>query len=154
MPLPTTGPISFSAVAAEIGRAVGSAISLGETAVRNLAGIASGPISLSQLYGKSALSFLPEGGSSFSSPVFLSDTGVGGYPAQIIISCNQPAVWNHTRNGAFGTASVASGSSANSITFSLSNTGFTIRTTTWNVSATVAGVTRYWSVNLVAEGLV
>ena len=153
MPLPTTGPISLSAVAAEIGRAAGTAIALGEAAVRNLAGVATGAISLSQLYGKSALSFSPEGGASFTSPAYLSDTGVGGATAEVTISCNQSAVWSHTRSGVYGAASVASGSSATSITFALANTGYTIRESTWNVSATVGGVTRYWQVTLTAEGL-
>lgn len=53
MTLPSSGAISLSAVNVELGRASTAAISLGETAVRNLAGIASGAISLSNLYGKS-----------------------------------------------------------------------------------------------------
>lgn len=54
MTLPTTGSISLSAVNAELGRASAAAISLGETAVRNLAGIATGAISLGNLRGKSS----------------------------------------------------------------------------------------------------
>jgi hypothetical protein len=53
MTLPTTGAISLGAVAAELGRAAGTLTSLGEASVRSLAGVASGAISLSNLYGKS-----------------------------------------------------------------------------------------------------
>lgn len=153
MPLPTTGAISLSAVAAEIGRAVGTAISLGETAVRNLAGVATGAISLSQLYGKSSVSFSPAGGTSSGTAVYLSDWWAGGGSAQVTIFCSQSAVWTHSRSGSFGSASVASGGSGTSITFSLSNNGYTIRETTWYVSGSVGGITQYWTVNLVNEGL-
>lgn len=54
MTLTASGPIALSAVNVELGRASTAAISLGETAVRNLAGKATGAISLGNLYGKSA----------------------------------------------------------------------------------------------------
>lgn len=52
MTLQSTGAISLGNVATELGRAAGTTTSLGEAAVRNLAGVASGPISMSSLYGK------------------------------------------------------------------------------------------------------
>lgn len=54
MPLPTTGPLSLSQVNTELGRPTTATISLGEAAVRNLAGVPSGPIGKASLRGKSA----------------------------------------------------------------------------------------------------
>lgn len=67
MTLQSSGPISLGNVAVELGRTAGTTTSLGEAAVRALAGIASGPISLSSLYGKSNESFWH---TTFSSAVF------------------------------------------------------------------------------------
>lgn len=53
MTLQASGPISLSNVAVELGRASNAATSLGETAVRTLAGVSTGAIALSNLYGKS-----------------------------------------------------------------------------------------------------
>jgi hypothetical protein len=55
MALPTTGPISLANVNVELGRSSTATISLNETAVRNLAGISSGAISMADLRGKSAV---------------------------------------------------------------------------------------------------
>ncbi len=57
MTLQSSGPISLGNVALELGRASTTTTSLGEAAVRTLAGVASGPISLSNLYGKSNENF-------------------------------------------------------------------------------------------------
>ena len=54
MTLPTTGPLSASAVNVELGKAANSSLALGSTAVRTLAGVASGPLAMSALRGKSA----------------------------------------------------------------------------------------------------
>lgn len=53
MALPSTGAISMSQVNTELGRGSTTNISLNETAVRTLAGKASGQISMSDLRGKS-----------------------------------------------------------------------------------------------------
>ena len=55
MTIPLTGQISFATINIELGRAANAPISLNETAVRQLAGIPSGPISFNDLRGKSAL---------------------------------------------------------------------------------------------------
>ena len=57
MTLQTSGPISLGNVAVELGRSSTTTTSLGEAAVRSLASVTSGPISLSNLYGKSNESF-------------------------------------------------------------------------------------------------
>lgn len=62
MPLNTSGPISLGgsttgqSVNLELGRSATASVSLGETEVRDLAGVSSGAISLSNLYGASAIS--------------------------------------------------------------------------------------------------
>lgn len=73
MALPASGTISISQVSVELSRAANFSTSLGETAVRNLAGVASGAISLSNLWGKSAFSATWTG----SSQVNLSGTLYG-----------------------------------------------------------------------------
>lgn len=55
MALQNSGAISLSDVNVELDNAATAQISLGDTAVRDLADVASGSISLNDLYGKSAL---------------------------------------------------------------------------------------------------
>ena len=52
MALPNSGPISFSQVNVELGNSPTATISLGDSAVRDLAGVSSGAISMSDLHGK------------------------------------------------------------------------------------------------------
>lgn len=52
MTLPASGNLTMAQVAAELG--IGLPLELGDSRVRTLAGVPSGPISMSNLYGKSA----------------------------------------------------------------------------------------------------
>ena len=153
MTLQTTGPISFSNINTELGVASTTTRSLNDTTSRTLAGVASGTISMSNFYGKSAATFTPAGGTTAGTAVTLSDEALGGDTATVTISCDQSATWTYTRSGSTaGTASISSGGSATSISFFLENTTAFIRSTTWTVSATAGSTTRYWTVQLTNEG--
>lgn len=133
----------------ELGRSATATISLNETAVRTLAGVPSGTISMDNLRGKSNVVFSPDGGTTSGTRVVLDD--IGYLNASITINCTVSAVWTWTEVGS-GIASVASGGSSTSITFQVSTTfggGFGV--SEFTVEATAGGITRYWTVNLVAE---
>jgi predicted HNH restriction endonuclease len=152
MALPT-GTISMSQVNTELGRSSTATISLNESAVRTLAGVASGTISMDNLRGKSNVSFSPDGGTSAGSPVTLSQFRVYPQNASVTISCTQSATWTWTRSGDTASASVASGGSATSITFTLSSAQFQQKLSTFTVSGTAGGITRHYTVTLETESL-
>lgn len=92
MTLPTSGPISLGMVAAELG--IPLPLSLGDPRVRALAGKPSGPISLGDLRGKSAVppfSLIGNSASNSANTQFSNGT----------VSCS-PSV---TSNGGSGTVS-------------------------------------------------
>jgi hypothetical protein len=150
-----TGTISMSDVNTELGLTSTATISLNDAAVRTLAGVASGTISMDNLRGKSnapAATFSPDGGTSAGTAVFLSDITYEPSPSSvtIIISCSVSATWTVTRSGTFGVPATGTYTGTER-SFNLI-TGATYRSTTWTVSATANGVTRYWTVQLESEG--
>jgi hypothetical protein len=157
MPLNSSGPISIGGSTAgqsinlELGRSATAQSNLNESALRTLAGVASGPISLSNFYGKANVAFTPDGGASAGAAVALGDFKIFPDQASVTIECNQTATWTWTRSGTFGTASVASGGSSTSISFVMSSSNTNFRSTVYTVSATAGGITRYWSVQLQTE---
>lgn len=103
--------------------------------------------------GSGTPTFSPNGGTTAGSAVSLSDLGGSGLPAEVTISCSSIATWTWSRTGSpEGTASIASGGSDTSITFTLSNLGFTTLQTEFSVVGTSGSVTRYWVVTLTNTG--
>ena len=140
----------MSQVNTELGRSSTATISLGETAVRTLAGVASGAISMDNLRGKSNVAFTPNGGTSAGARVPLSDQGQ--LYASVTIDCTQSAVWTWSGGGDGSYVTVASGGSATSIIFEVSASVFGgFAYASFTVQATAGGITRYWSVELTAE---
>jgi hypothetical protein len=89
MPTPASGQISISQISVELGRASTATTSLGETASRSLAGVASGQISMSNFYGKS-LTF------TFSPTIAANTTNYNLKSAAIAAGWNQTAPLNAT----------------------------------------------------------
>lgn len=149
MVLPT-GTISMSQVNTELGRSATATISLNESAVRSLAGVPSGTISMDNLRGKSNVAFTPDGGTSAGSAVLLQDQGV--LTATVTIDCSQPAVWTWSGGGDDYYVSVASGGTALSIIFEVSSSVFGgWAFANFTVQGTSGGTSRYWNVELIAE---
>lgn len=145
MTLPT-GQISMSQVNVELGRSGTAQISLGESAVRTLAGVASGTISMSNLQGKSNVSWSPDGGASAGSPVYLT-SDVAFEDAVITITCSQSATWSYVKTG-YATTGTANNASATSITFTVTAVFGQNRQGTVLLNSTAGGVTKYWSLDL------
>lgn len=149
MTLPASGQISISQVSVELGRASNATTSLGESAVRTLAGVPSGAISMSNLWGKSNVAFSPDGGATAGSAEFLFADG-SDY-AEVVISCSQSATWYYSGGGSGTSVSRASGTSGTFIIFSV-NTFTGPKFGNWSVYATSGGITRYWTVALEVFG--
>lgn len=130
----------MSQVNTELGRSSSAAISLGESAVRTLAGVASGTIAMSNLRGKSAMSvsannvneansgFAPSGNVSGSG----TNTTVTGGTAPYTYS------WTHLGTSSGNTPSISNAAAANP-NWSASVTDVESSVSTWRVTATSSG---------------
>jgi hypothetical protein len=114
MTLQSSGAISLANVNVELGRSSTTNISLNESAVRTLAGVASGTISLSNLYGKSAITFTPASGGT------VSNTGI--ISSSVTVSSSAAVTFTFTTSSSSG-GTVSSSIASTSITIYLdSNT--------------------------------
>lgn len=164
MALQTSGAITLAEIQTEFGGAnpismseyyAGGAYVPSGTSGTNGAVPTSGQISFSQFYGTSdytAPVWTPDGGSSGPGVTLSSETG-GGDDAFVTISCTQSVTWTWFKTGSSAAyASIGSGGSDTSITFTLFNAGFSILNSSFSVSATDGTTTRYWTVNLTNDG--
>ena len=121
----TSGGLNQS-VNIELGRSATATISLGESAVRTLAGVASGAISLSNLYGKSntyTIEYLVVGGGGAGVGQYAG--GAGGYNAGTGMAVSPGTAYSAVV-GAGGTSGPANGvqSSFNGVLGGGGNTAF------------------------------
>lgn len=147
MTLPSTGSISLNQVNTELSRTATQNISLGESAVRSLAGVTSGAISMSNLRGKAYLTFSPTPGSYVYS---------GQVTAMVTVTSNKTASWSYTKTGANVSASFTNGYNGTSVQLRvdavLVGETYSPRVATVALSAVVDGTTYNWSIQLSAEG--
>jgi len=160
MTLPASGSISIGQVAAELG--IGLPLTLGDSRVRTLAGVPSGPISMTSLYGKSAYTPMTLTTNGASSGPVSSDTvggtvsgtasvgvtgGTGGYTYQwtLTSSSGSPTIGGTTSNSVTASKTFVKQSSGSATAvFNISvtdNTGHT-------VTATGVEIDLYWGTNV------
>jgi hypothetical protein len=143
MTLPASGAISMSQVNVELSRAWNAAISLDDVAVRDLAGVPSGAISMSQLHGKSASA--PLSASASPSYIFKGTPGSGVQNSGVITI--NPAggtgsytyswsVLSNTAGGNFANGTTSQTNSWNSDSFGL---GSGVRQTVVRCTVTSGG---------------
>lgn len=103
MTLPASGTISMSQINVELGRAATAALSLNDAAARALAGVPSGPIKMSDFYGKSNIVVVQRQTTSTtvraSATVVSWAAAVAGNLLVIEFACEQNAVGPTTPAG-------------------------------------------------------
>ncbi len=118
MTLPASGAISLSQVNTELGLTASTTVSLGASNVRTLAGVASGLIALSNLYGKSngdiGEGFVTNG--SILSDIFTPSNKITGFNFSTKNFFNVTALLAVTRSGTASINSTTRGYSGGGIT--------------------------------------
>lgn len=148
MALPT-GTISLSQVNSELGRSPTQSINLNDTAVRSLAGKASGAISMNDLRGKSAVQPL----AASASPSYLSGYGYGSsYASTDSTTCTASGgaggyayTWEQVSAPSVGRIVVGNANAASTsfiLTDAYNASGQTI-TSSWRCKVVSGGVTVY-----------
>lgn len=105
-----------------------------------------------QVYEDIAVTFSPDGSTSSGSPTYLSDYNIYPASATVTINASIPATWTYSYTGSAPSVSVASGGSANSITFILYSDFYSYLSSTISLSGSAAGTTKYWTIQLNSDG--
>lgn len=132
----------MSQVNTELGRSSSAQISLGESAVRTLAGVASGAIAMSNLRGKSAMSVSANdvSGSAGGFAQAGSVSTSGSSPNTTVTGGTSPYTyaWTHISTASGNTPGISNASSANPL-WSATVTDGEESVSTWRVTATSSG---------------
>lgn len=155
MTLQSSGAISLGNVNTENGLSATATISMNDTASRNLAGVASGAISMSNFYGKSgSATFVVSDYQSFSAGVYYDDNSDADGSAQMTITASASVVWTFTKGGTnpavLSSNGFVSGSAATSVTFSLAAATTSVNR---SATATVTAGGNTWNLSFTAFGL-
>lgn len=136
MALPT-GTISMSQVNTELGRSSTATISLGESAVRTLAGVPSGAISMDNLRGKSAMSVSANNVSGSGNGFTSSGSVSTGTPGTTVTGGTSPFTYSWARISG-STVPQISNASAQNPGWSNLNTPDGTHQAVWRVTVTDA----------------
>jgi len=140
MTLPASGAISLFQVADEFGLPRDTAFPAGFYGKGGAP--SSGALGFSDFYGRSNVTFTPDGGS-------VTDTQGGSVSATLL--CSEAATWTYSGGGPGGSVSIISGASATSITFSVT-AGATDITLGWTAHGQAGAVGRDFTLSLTALG--
>lgn len=105
-----------------------------------------------QPYEDVVVTFSPAGGTSAGAPTYLSDYNIYPGTASVTVSCSISATWTYSYSGDAPIASVGSGGSATSISFTLISDFYSFYNTVINLTGTAGGTTRYWQIQLNTDG--